>query len=294
MEIKEIETTVEIITDKAKIEELTIRDKQSLLQKITGRSGFAIFLNQLPVKNIPKSITSNGNVPKEKSLKCILGIVDTKTRKFLGVEDVESLTQYRTKYSVVFKEDKNNITIIPLDTISLNDLIENVDIDRIQEFYSMYFMDLLNTKYVFGLYKKKMEYSGQWHATNKYDIQLAKIYTLGSEIAYALSIELPGIKSKHNEGNTVKLSINDLEFVSCKTNKGYNLPKDRNIVVGNQIILLHNKSKCKGEIIGKNKPKISFQDKSGKKVSSDIWIVKLTATGETIKTRKKNILKIIG
>lgn len=284
-EITKIETTVEKITSKARISELAIDNTTKLSKLITG--GKNPYTLPWPVNKFSLPLPEELQNVEDITFNYI-GLEDRPTKTLL--QDLEGLDKLIATDSVnmVFLSNKKNILRVKFTNY---DLYDSIDFNRLPELYKVSFTDLLNTKEVFGLYKKKMTFANEF--ITDYSIQLCSVYTLQEADSYVMSCSLPGIKSKHNENGAVKFCIQDLIFHPKISLKGYNLPKDRTLQIGSRVVLkVKGKfQNVKGVVREITKGNIQIELKGGKRIVPRVYIVELE-DGQILKL-KQNQLRVI-
>lgn len=276
MEEKQITTVVEKITDSSKIQSLVIADKTALLCKILKCSAGDILNHPLPVS---KSLSNKFNSLEKEENVVYLGKAD-KDMKF---------TKNNDSVFYVFRVlGTKKIFTIRKDAINVQAIVDSVDIKNLSSIYSMSFEDLLNTKITFGLYRRKMQFMGV--KFDNFDIDFGEIWALNKSKSYYLSVQMEGLQSSHNEGDTVKLNINDLDF-NCKINlKGYNLPRIRKISTGDLVTFWYNKERHQGTVLDIIDLQSSYSDKKGKRIRQSYFIVNFN--GHQIRFRKNQVKKV--
>lgn len=277
MEEKQITTVVEKITNEAKLNSLIIGSKEQLLVHILKLNHINdVFNHVLPVKRSLHDKLSNVD---SKEVIIYLGAID-KNNKFT--------TYSNSKYIVFRVLGKKQVITINSGDISSKQLIQGTELENLSKVYTFSFQDLLATKETFGLYKRKMQYFDV--TFDKYIIEEGLVWALNKSQSFLLSVEMQGVKSTHNDGDTVKLHIKDLDF-KCKINlKGYNLPRIRTINREDKVTFWHNKEKVVGTVVDYQQLSHNYTDKKGKRIKSKLLIVSFN--GHLLRIPKKQVKKV--
>lgn len=272
METKEIKTVVEKITKQSEIDQYKFDNKELLISKVT--KGANILLAVLPLTSYP-GITLESN---EKLV--YLGLRSKETNKFL----TEAPSSVNTTEAVFKAEGTNRVITLRSTAMSGAQLIENTDLTRLSEVYTVTYTDLPATKRVLGLYRKKMDFANT--VITDFEVDLFEVYTLSNAESYIMSTQLPGLVSKHNEEGKVKFCVQDLDFKCLINKKGYNLPKDRTVKIGSNIRFMHKGSRVEGVIEDIMQSKMQYTDKDGKKLKQRLYVVIIN--GVPTRLRKKD------
>lgn len=255
MENLEIEKkiTVKQITDPKTIENIATKDFQSLLQTILETSGLTQPELRLPLKNY------KGH---EKAV--LLGLFNLDTRQLFT-----SGSTVNCRY--VIKSLDKGAKLYYITPNELHTIFNYVDLESMKDYYSLSYSDLPKTKVTFGMYSSKMKHAGL--VFDDYDLSMRQLYTLDKTNSYMVEILIKGLKSKFDE-EKVKFVVKDLIFIPKFSSKGYNLPKDRQIKIGETVVRYKYQGYFfKGTIIDAKPGFQQFTDKKGKPVKNMYYYV---------------------